>query len=514
MLYFLRIGAGSLWDNSEPTYGEIVKELFRTGDWLTLHLNYASWDTHPPLWFWTAGGMAAMFGLNEFALRLPSAIFGLLTAFATYRAGRRLYSEAVGLTAAMACGVSLEMIVLSRLAMMETMLIFFMTVAAFWSYFAVRDSDRRASWIAASAAALGTLTKGPVALVLPLLVHAAWLLWSRRWQALRSLPLWGAAVAYIVIAGSWFAAATWRFGPAFLQDYFGASNVGRFLHPFENQPGPIWYYVPVLLVGFFPFIAFVPQALRDAWRDRGDDERFLMLYVLAPFIFFSLAQTKLPNYVAVVFPALGVLVGRVIGPAVQTDSLRSLRTALILVPAALALVVAAIATYGYQHFSGEMLALAPSLALLGVFVLAPCAVAAVASIFVRRAWLAPAGLIATMAGFVIALAVFVLPSVETFKPMKGMAARLMAVWQPDESVCFDGVSGGFSLLFYTDAGPVTSVGTNPTDVPPRRYFAGDRKALCVIAPSRFDDLAQDGIRLETIARNPKMLLVAARRSRP
>jgi 4-amino-4-deoxy-L-arabinose transferase-like glycosyltransferase len=511
VLYLLRIGAGSLWDNSEPTYGEIVKELFRTGDWLTLHLNFAPWDTHPPLWFWTAGAFVGALGLDEFALRLPSAIFGLATAYATYRAGKRLYGDAAGLLSALASGISLEMIVLSRLAMMETMLIFFMIVATFWAYFALRDSDHRALWIAAGAAALGTLTKGPIALVLPLLVLVAWLAWSRRWRALQNLPIVGAAIAYIVVAGSWFAAATAKFGPSFLQDYFGASNVGRFLHPFENQPGPFWYYVPVLIVGFFPFIAFVPQALRAAWRERGDDERFLLLFALLPFVFFSLAQTKLPNYIAIMFPALGVLVGRVLAPAIQEDDDRRTRMPLLATLVALWIVVAAVAVYGRGHMSGDLLALSPSLELLAVFSIAPCVIFAAMAAFSPRAWYAPAGLIATMTGFIVALAFFVLPQIDALKPMKGMAARLMAERRDDESVCFDGVSGGFSLLFYTEAGPVTSVGTNPTDVPPARYFADDRHALCIIAPLRFDDLRRAGIKLTLLARDPKMLLVAAQR---
>jgi 4-amino-4-deoxy-L-arabinose transferase-like glycosyltransferase len=511
VLYLLRIGAGSLWDNSEPTYGEIVKELFRTGDWLTLHLNFAPWDTHPPLWFWTAGSFVAALGLNEFALRLPSAVFGLATAYATYRAGKRLYGESAGLVAALAGGVSLEMIVLSSLAMMETMLTFFMTVATFWAYFALHDSDRRALWIAAGAAALGTLTKGPIALLLPLLIVIAWLAWSKRWSAVRTMPLAGAAIAYIVVAGSWFAAASLKFGPVFLQDYFGSSNIGRFLHPFENQPGPIWYYVPVLIVGFFPFIAFAPQALRAAWRERGDDERFLLLFALLPFVFFSLAQTKLPNYIAIMFPALGVLVGRALAPAIESDDDRQMRTPLVSTLAALWVVVAAVAVYGRQHASGDLLALSPSLELLAVFSIAPCVIFALMATVSPRAWYAPAGLVATMTGFIVALVFFVLPEIDSLKPMKGMAAQLMAARRDDESVCFDGVGGGFSLLFYPEAGPVTSVGTNPTDVPPSHYFVGDRRALCVIAPPRYDVLRRAGVRLTLLARDPKMLLVAARR---
>ncbi|HLJ84636.1 MAG TPA: glycosyltransferase family 39 protein [Candidatus Eremiobacteraceae bacterium] len=510
-LYLLRIGAGSLWDNSEPTYGEIVKELFRTGDWLTLHLNFAPWDTHPPLWFWTAGAFVGALGLNEFALRLPSAVFGLATAYVTYRAGKRLYGDAAGLIAALASGVSLEMIVLSRLAMMETMLIFFTTVATFWTYFAVRDADRRALWIAAVAAALGTLTKGPIAIALPLLIIVVWLAWTGRWSALTNVPIIGAAIAYMLLAGSWFAAATVKFGPAFLVDYFGTSNVGRYLHPFENQPGPVWYYVPVLLVGFFPFIAFVPQALRDAWRERGDDELFLLLFAVLPFVFFTIAQTKLPNYIAVMFPALGVLVGRALAPAIQSDDARRVRWAYISTVAVLGIILAAAAIAVPPHLSGELRALSPSLALLAVFTGLPCAIFALMAVVSPRAWFAPVGLITAMTGFIVALAFFVLPQIDALKPMKGMAERLMAARRDDESVCFDGVSGGFSLLFYTEAGPVTSVGTNPTDVLPARYFAGGRRALCVVAPSRFADLQRADIRLTPIARDPKMVLVAARR---
>jgi 4-amino-4-deoxy-L-arabinose transferase-like glycosyltransferase len=506
-MYLVRIGAGSLWDNSEPTYGEIVKELFRSGDWLTLHLNYQAWDTHPPLWFWTAAASAMVFGLNEFALRLPSALFGIATAYATYLAGRRLYGVVEGLTAAIAVGASLEMIVLSRLAMMETALIFFMTVAFFWSYFAVRDGDRRALWIAAVASALGTLTKGPIAIVLPMLVLLAWLAWTRGWPRVRGLPLFGAGAVYVVVAGSWFAVATLLRGPAFLSEYFGMSNVGRFLHPFENQPGPWWYYLPVLILGFFPFIAFLPQAIWRAWRVRGDDERYLLLCAAVPFVFFSIAQTKLPNYIAVFFPALGILVGSVVGGAVRENVLRPLRSALIVLPTALALLAVGIAIYGHLHFQGETAVLAPSLATLAWLVVVPCALTAILTAVLKRAWIAPAGLGLMMAGFVAALAFFILPAVEQFKPMKAMAARLMSFAHPGDSVCFDGVSGGFSLLFYTDAGPVTSIGHDPTDVDPKRYFRMEKRALCVIAPSRYDDLRASGFPITVLARDPKMWLV-------
>ncbi|HKW45235.1 MAG TPA: hypothetical protein VJN22_06210, partial [Candidatus Eremiobacteraceae bacterium] len=114
----------------------------------------------------------------------------------------------------------------------------------------------------------------------------------------------------------------------------------------------------------------------------------------------------------------------------------------------------------------------------------------------------------TMAGFVAALAFFILPAVETFKPMKAMAAQLMKVARPGDAICFDGVSGGFSLLYYTDSGPVTSIGHDPTDVDPVKYFGNVGRALCVIAPARYDGLRASGIPLRVLTRNPKMWLVS------
>src|SRR5690349_11654747 len=132
VLYFVRLGAGSLWDNSEPQYGEIVKEMVRSGDWLTLHKDLQPWFIHPPLWFWAAALSAKIFGLTEFALRLPSAVFGVACGYAIYLAGRRIYGETAGLIAALALGVGLEFLVMSRLAIQDTMLVLAMTVATFW----------------------------------------------------------------------------------------------------------------------------------------------------------------------------------------------------------------------------------------------------------------------------------------------------------------------------------------------------------------------------------------------
>jgi len=504
----VRLGAGSLWDNSEPQYGEIVKEMLRGGDWLTLHKDLAPWFVHPPLWFWAAGLCAKVFGLTEFALRLPSAVFGVLAAGATYVAARRLAGDAAAVVAAVALGASLEFLVMARLAIQETMLIFFMTVASFWAFFAVREADRRAFWIAAFAAAFGTMVKGPVAIVLPLLTLLIWTAWTRRWSALARLPWLGAIALYVVLAGAWFAAETVRNGFGFLEAYFGLSNVSRFLSPFENQPGPFYYYIPVIIVGFFPFIAFVPAAAVRAWRSGGDDGKFLIAAVAVPLVFFSIAQTKLPNYIAIAFPALAVMVGDLIGAAIREKSMHAVSRSLFWLVLATVVLAAGVTIYGHLHGSTQLQALAPSLALLGALVVVITVATFWKAHWLKMPWIVPIGLAAMMGAFICVLVFAILPQIEaSSKPMKAMAADVMRAWSPGERICFDGVRQGFSLDYYTAGPPVISVGYNVDDVRPEQYFNG-QPAVCVVSPDAFRMLTTAGFKLRLLERTPTLWLAS------
>ena len=506
-MYFVRLGAGSLWDNSEPQYGEIVKEMLRSGDWLTLHKDLQPWFIHPPLWFWAAGASATMFGLDEFSLRLPSAVFGVLSCWVTLVAGRRLYGNAAGVTAALALGSSLMFLVLSRLAVQDAMLVFAIALATFWGYFALRDHDARALWIAAIAGAAGTMIKGPVAVVLPALSLIVWAAWSKRWRAFAGLPWIGAVALYVVLAGAWFAVETAVNGTHFLYAYFGLSNVSRFLSPFENQPGPPWYYVPVLVLGFFPFIAFVPAAFARAWRSRSDDGRFLLASFAVTFVFFSVAQTKLPNYIALAFAQLAVLVGETIGAAVEQRSMMPLRRSLSVLVVAIVLVAIAIVVYGRAHNSAQLAELWPALTLLGWLVVPIALLTFAAATALARPWIVPAGLAAMMGAFIAVVAFIALPQIEAqSKPMKAMAGDVMRVWRPGDRICFDGVKQGFSLDYYTDGPPITSVGHNVDDVPPAKYFAVHEPAVCVVSPDAYASLTAAGFRLRLLERTPTLWL--------
>jgi 4-amino-4-deoxy-L-arabinose transferase-like glycosyltransferase len=504
--YLLRLGQGSLWDNSEPTYGEIVKEIFRTRDWLTLHFDYAAWFVHPPLWFWTAAASVSAIGLNEFALRLPSAIFGVLCAVATYRAAARMYGPYAAPIAALAVGTSLEFFVLARLAILDTMLVFFTTLAVYWSYFALTHGDRRAFWIAVVSAALGTMTKGPVAAALPVLILLVYATWARAWSLLWRLPLLRGLLVYAVVAGAWFAFEAHLHGGAFVNEYFVRSTVGRALSPFENQPGPWWYYAPVVLAGFFPFVVFLPWSIWIAAKHLGSDERFLFAAALAPLAFFSLVQTKLPNYIAVIFPALGILVGGAFAKSVTRQRHAVVFAGLGTLVAVLAAAVGYAGTSPLAHTRYASFSLPLELLVLSMGVCALTGFVALA--MWKRIWIAPAALTVMMLIFVGFATTSILPRLEAFKPMKGMAASVMSRWRAGELIGAYGVHGEYSLLFYTSDGPLWFLGTAPGGTPPDRFFSLRRPKLTVVSTDNYDELVARGMALRVLRRDPSMLLVA------
>jgi 4-amino-4-deoxy-L-arabinose transferase-like glycosyltransferase len=512
-LFFLGLGNGSLWDNSEPTYGEVVKEMFVLHDWVSLHYNYAPWYIHPPLWMWTAGLASLIFGLNEFSLRLPSALFGVAGVIATYVAGRRLYGEAAGVISGLALATSLEYIVLARLAILDTMLIFFMTVATLWTFFALRDGDRRAFWIAVFAAALGVMVKGPVAIVLPVLTLIVWYACVGRehravlFGSIRAMPWLAGTVVFLIVAGWWFGLQTALHGGAFLAEYIGRSTFSRYVTPFENQPGPVYYYIPILLLGFFPYVAFLPKAIKEAWRARTSDDIFLLCAAAVPFVFFSVAQTKLPNYLAIIFPALSILVGDLVGRAIERNDLRSLRGALIMLPLALVLLTVAIVVYVQMQRLGDVAQLAAPLSLLG-WVVVPAAVATVVlTLALRRAWIAPLGLTLMMAGVVAVLVLAILPGLEARKPMKAMAHHIQSLWRPGDKIAITGVHGGFSLLFYTNAGPIYFLRTETEKENADALLRGDARVYALIVPYEYADLRAKGIYPRILERLPNMWLI-------
>jgi 4-amino-4-deoxy-L-arabinose transferase-like glycosyltransferase len=303
------LGGPALFDRDETYYAEAAREMREAGNWFIPRLNGQAFHQKPflPLAFICAS--YSVFGVNETAARMPSALFAFGTMMLTAAAARHLFGRATALRSSWILGSSLLFLLVSRSAMTDSAFLFFFTaslVAFIGTHSGVEPS--RGSLLAMyGAMGLATLCKGPVGLLLPLVILLV-TAWSRGgWALVRQLrPIAGTGLVCGMAVGAVLLQPAPERG-GYIRDFLWRENIGRFLSPMEAHRAPFWIYLPVLLLAFLPWSPFVPGAWR-AVRDRN--ARWLLgAWVAVPFLFFSAAATKLPHYLLPVFPALAILVG-------------------------------------------------------------------------------------------------------------------------------------------------------------------------------------------------------------
>jgi 4-amino-4-deoxy-L-arabinose transferase-like glycosyltransferase len=466
------LGNGTLWDNSETAYGEVAREILLTHDWVVMHLNGQAWFVQPPLYFWIAALFAELLGVTETAMRLPAALATIAMGAATGYATARIAGGRAGAVAAIVLSTSLMQAIVGRLAIMDALLDLFVAAAIFWAYRALEPVDpagpatgtrSTALFLGTVALALGTLAKGPVEPVIVGLVIGPWIAWERvRGSALvrpRATTLAVAAVVFAAIVLPWFVAEAIRVGPDATRELILHYSVGRYTGVIENQRGPWWYYVPVLILGFFPWIAFVPAAFSHAVvlarRPGGSFARLALVWTVVPFVFFSCAQTKLPNYIALVLPALAIVVAlwfeRLLAGQARRSAVVSAATIPLFV-AALGFAIDLFVRNNRLEFAAGILG--PPFAVLGVAMVAGSLVTVLAIAVPRWTFVAPYVLGATAGALVLFIALIAEPAAEAYKPIPGFARTIQALRSPAAVVALRSVSGGNGIVFYTQPGVV------------------------------------------------------------
>jgi 4-amino-4-deoxy-L-arabinose transferase-like glycosyltransferase len=457
------LGAGTLWDNSETAYGEVAREILLAHDWLVMHFNGLPYFVQPPLYFWVAAAFGAVFGTDSFALRLPSAIATILMGAMTGYAVARQAGTRVGVYAAVILSSCLMQAVIGRLAIMDAILDLSVALTIFWWFRGLetgRDRYFVFGWIAA---AFGCLAKGPVAPVVSLLVIVPFYFWNDRAETthLPSPRAWLIGLgAFFAIVVPWPLLISARYGFYPMLQLLGKYTFGRYTGVIENQSGPVWYYLPVIVLGFFPWIAFLPMAVVygiRSLREGGRPPEFARLFRLAfvwsivPLVFFSLARTKLPNYVALELPALALLTALYFETIVREGGARSAAISAAVVPLTIGALGVAIWVFIHTNrLTAEASVGIPGLMGMGAAIFLGSLLTAI--LVARRATVgaAPYALAAAAAIGMDALAVFVLPHAEAYKPVPRLAAQIERMRRPGDAVAIQSVSGGNALLFYTE----------------------------------------------------------------
>ncbi len=382
LLFFIGLGSMGLTDRDEGRNAEAGREMFASGDLVTPTFNGELRVAKPVFVYWLMTASYHVFGVNEFAARFPSALFGVALIVMHYLFLSRLRGPTVGLYGALMLLLNIEILALGRMAITDSVLIFFTTLSlySFWLGLHQPGSGRHWIWGFYVGMALATLTKGPVGFAVPLITVLLYLLATRRWQLFwdRGGPLPG-TLLFVILAGPWYTAMLLIHGDAYSTEA-KVHTVGRFLAPMEGHGVGWWFYVPVLLLGFYPWSSFLPSGLYRAyicWRafrteqsqsptpsaartaDHPYDELvwYMGIWNIGVFIFFSISSTRLPHYIGPLFPACAILAASYWTQGLQDPSTKGLRTSIhFLMGIGYLLAIGfASAPALFSRFSGKML---------------------------------------------------------------------------------------------------------------------------------------------------------------
>ena len=324
----------SLMDDVDATQAQIARNMLDSGDWVTAHLNGVAYLEKPPLKYWMIAASFRLFGVHDWAARLPMALFAVALCWLTARIGFWAFSLRAGLYAALALSTCVGMFLFTRVLIPDIMLAFTITLAL-WSFLRALEEEEShpRRWAALLAASIGTglLLKGLIAAVFPigggLLYLAVTKQMFRRWTWQRLRPFSGALIV-LAIAAPWHILATVRNPPYFyfgLQSgpgqyhgffwfYFFNEHLLRFLnlrYPRDYNTVPRVYFWLFHLIWLFPWSAYFPALLKLDYKtaDRGGRARLAAVcWTGFLLVFFTFSSTQ-EYYSMPCYPALALLLG-------------------------------------------------------------------------------------------------------------------------------------------------------------------------------------------------------------
>jgi 4-amino-4-deoxy-L-arabinose transferase-like glycosyltransferase len=322
----------------EGRYAEIAREMAVGGDWVTPRLNGIKYFEKPPLQYWATAAAYKAFGENEWTARLWPAVTGFLGILLAWYTGRRLFGAQAGMLAAVTLASSLLYLGMGHFNTLDMGLAFFMQAAVF-GFLLAQDGGRRWMLLAWAALALAVLSKGIVALVLTGGTLTVYSMLTRDFSPWRKFELARGVPLFLLIAAPWFVAVSLA-NPEFARFFFIHEHFERFLTKVHRRDEPAWYFLPIFLLGALPWTTLAVQAAVQAWPRQAmrkfQPRRFLLLWCVVVFGFFSASGSKLPSYILPLFPALALL----LGDALTRMSRRALLGHLIAIVAAASVLTA------------------------------------------------------------------------------------------------------------------------------------------------------------------------------
>jgi 4-amino-4-deoxy-L-arabinose transferase-like glycosyltransferase len=311
-LFFFGLAYFGLIGADEPRYAQVAREMLARHDWITPTLGGQPWLEKPPLYYWQAMLAYSIFGVSDWAARLPSAIDATLMVVAVYLFLKR-FRPGFELDGALMTASAAGIIGFARAASTDMPLTAMFTIALLAWYAWYESESKRHLALFYCALALGVLAKGPVAPSLAAVIIVIFAVAKSDYRlVLRTLWIPG-ILLFLAIALPWHVAVQSK-NPEFFRVFILQHNLARFGTNLYRHKEPFWYYVPIALLGLIPWTVFAAmscaETIRVWWAERqqmlkSEDafNAFLVIWLAVPIIFFSLSQSKLPGYIVPALPA-------------------------------------------------------------------------------------------------------------------------------------------------------------------------------------------------------------------
>jgi uncharacterized membrane protein len=514
MLFFFGLGAVPIRDIDEAMHAATSKDMVLSGDWVTPRYNGENFYDKTPLYNWLAAISFLLFGFSEFAARLPAALLGSGCVMLTYWLARSMFGPVVAFLSALVLATSAEYIVLSRVVVHDISLAFFVTLALTLFFVGYKNDKQRKPAFLFGYAALGfaVLAKGPVGVVLPMMIIGLFLIYKRQLRFLKEMQIgWGLFI-FLAVAAPWYILMSVR-NPDYSEYFFLKQNIGSFVSQQSRHPKPFYYYIPVLMGGFFPWSLFLPLALFRAIRAKaalhGDGVIFALIWFGVVFIFFSMATSKLGTYILPLFPAAALLVG-VLWYDLLYASNRVLHKGVFYSYLPFAVIVPPALVYLLLFPPGALTTdtgLSMRLVVfLAVWVLG-CALLSIGLVTIKK-YKAFIGSIAGMAVTLFLLVwIYIAPLLGPLISSKELALKLDKLLDPGESITFY-LKARASFIFYTDRS--AELLENPQQL--MEYMVNRKKVYCVFKYDDWEDVANLHDTMQIVAKVGDKLIVSNRNS--
>ena len=428
----------SLWDRDEACNAQCAREMLERNDPVVPTFNFKLRTDKPPLEYWAMMASYRFFGVNEFAARLPSVLFSVGTVLLIFLFGSQMWGREVGLLASLIMLTNIHFPIVARAATPDPAFLFFLTLSLFlflrgritWGYLA---------------SGFAVLAKGPLGIIIPLGTEVLYLLFSKGKREIRkAFPIAG-PILFLAITLPWYIMVDLKTHHQFYKGFILYHNITRFVRPIGGHKGPVFYYVIVLILALFPWSPLLPRTCYRLFK-RATEEKghllFLYTWILLPFVIFSLARTKLPNYILPIYPALALSMAYGLKGFAENGWSRALKAT---VTGVLVLLTAMVFISAWMYHKGEFVPFGLLLMAVGLLLLTALG-------FYHAKGKPLAGfyyMAVLMAAFLIATPYFLTPRLEQKKLSPLFAQKIRANMSGDSIIVTHPFSVP-SLVFYTN----------------------------------------------------------------